>query len=114
LISDARGAGVAKLPTRIEGFDLIACGGIPRGRATLLSGTSGSAKTVFATQYLVAGITCADEAGVFVTFEEPAEDIRSNMEGFGWDIRDWEARGQWAFVDASPQVTDQPAVVTGS
>ena len=48
--------GIEKLRTEIEGFDLIAEGGLPKGRATLVSGTSGSAKTVIAAQFLAAGI----------------------------------------------------------
>jgi hypothetical protein len=34
--------GIPKLRTEIEGFDLIAEGGVPKGRSTLLSGTSAS------------------------------------------------------------------------
>ncbi len=109
---ERQGAGVPKLLTRIEGFDLIACGGLPRGRSTLVSGTSGSAKTVFAAQFLAAGIQKAGEAGVFLTFEEPAEDIRRNVRGFGWDVARWEADGKWAFVDASPR-PGEDAVVAG-
>ncbi len=101
-----------KLRTEIEGFDLIANGGLPAGRATLLSGTSGSAKTVFAAQFLAAGITVADQPGVFITFEETPDDIRRNMNGFGWDIPAWEATGKWAFVDASPDPGD-PHVEAG-
>ena len=67
---------VPKLPTEIDGFDLIANGGLPRERVTLISGTSGSAKTVFAAQFLAAGISRAGDNGVFVTFEESPEDIR--------------------------------------
>ena len=103
---------IPKLPTAIEGFDLIADGGLPRGRSTLLSGTSGSAKTVFAAQFLAAGVAKADEPGVFVTFEESPEDIRRNMAGFGWDIEAWEGEGKWAFVDASPE-PDEPHVTAG-
>ncbi len=88
--------------TEITGFDLIANGGLPQGRVTLLSGTSGSAKTVFAVQFLAAGIEQADDNGVFVTFEELPEDIVRNVKGFGWDITRWEAEGRWAFVNASP------------
>src|SRR5579859_1610511 len=95
--------GVPKLRTEIEGFDLIAIGGLPKGRSTLLSGTSGSAKTVFAAQFLAAGIIALGEPGVFITFEESPDDIRRNMLGFGWDIAGWEAQGSWAFVDASPE-----------
>jgi len=47
---------MTKLPTGISGLDLIACGGLPEGRSTLVSGTSGSAKTVLACQFLVEGI----------------------------------------------------------
>jgi circadian clock protein KaiC len=105
-------APVVKLPTGIPGFDLIGEGGLPRGRATLIAGTAGSAKTVFATQFLAAGILQHDETGVFVTFEDGVEDIRRNMRGFGWDIEGWEREGKWAFVDASPH-PDGGGVVVG-
>ena len=61
---------VPKHRTGIPGFDLISDGGLPRARATLVAGTAGSAKTVFATQFLAAGILNDDEPGVFVTFED--------------------------------------------
>ncbi len=102
---------VEKLPTGIEGFDLIANGGLPKSRTTLVSGTAGSAKTVFAAQFLVEGIQQAGEGGVFVTFEEAPTDIRQNMSSLGWDIAQWEAAGRWAFVDASPQVGEEAIIV---
>ncbi|MDH3601928.1 MAG: circadian clock protein KaiC, partial [Candidatus Tectomicrobia bacterium] len=104
---------VKKLATHIPGFDLIAEGGLPIGRTTLLAGTSGSAKTVFAVQFLAQGILQEEESGVFVTFEESPADIRINMRSFGWDITQWEADGRWAFVDASPQPEDE-TIVAGS
>ena len=93
---------VEKLPTGIPSFDVIAKGGLPRMRTTLLSGTAGSGKTVFAMHFLAAGITKSDEHGVFVTFEESASDIRKNVRNFGWNLSDWERDRQLAFVDASP------------
>src|SRR5204863_2896709 len=93
---------VQKLPTGITSFDVIAKGGLPRNRTTLVSGTAGSGKTVFAMQFLAAGIRDAEETGVFVTFEESASDIRQNMQSFGWDLAAWEREGKLAFVDASP------------
>ncbi|BAQ66369.1 circadian clock protein KaiC [Geminocystis sp. NIES-3709] len=100
---------IEKLETGIPGFDFLAEGGLPKGRATLISGTAGSAKTVFASQFLVEGIKLG-ENGVFVTFEEPPKAIRRNMSGFGWKIREWEKNRQWAFVDASPQPGETPMV----
>ena len=104
---------VAKQPTGIPGFDLIASGGLPRARATLVAGTAGSAKTVFATQFLVSGIINEGHGGVFVTFEDRVEDIRANMLSFGWDIAKWERDGTWVFVDAAPD-PEEPVQVLGS
>jgi circadian clock protein KaiC len=98
--ADRRGP-VQKLPTGIPSFDMIAEGGLPQNRTTLLSGTAGSGKTVFAIQFLAAGIA-AGEPGVFVTFEESPRDIRQNMRSFGWDLERWEQEGTLAMVDASP------------
>lgn len=92
---------VEKLATGIPSFDLISKGGLPQGRTTLLSGTAGSGKTVFAVQFLAAGIA-SGQNGVFVTFEESADDIRQNMRSFGWDLAEWERDGKLAIVDASP------------
>lgn len=103
---------IEKLPTGISGFDLIAVGGLPRGRTTLISGTAGSAKTVFASQFLADGIRKADENGVFITFEEPPRDICTNMASLGWNIPQWMEEGRWAFVDASPQF-DTETIETG-
>jgi circadian clock protein KaiC len=104
-------AGVEKLPTHVGGLDYIFEGGLPRGRTTLVSGTAGSSKTVFACQFLAAGVGVG-EHGVFVTFEETPEDIRRNMAAFGWDIARWEQEGRWRFVDASPQ-PEAPAELAG-
>ncbi len=95
-------APVQKLETGIPGLDLITQGGLPEVRTTLVTGTAGSAKTIFAAQFLAEGVK-RGENGVFVTFEESPRDIRRNMRGLDWDIREWEEDGRWAFVDASPQ-----------
>ncbi|MGB0909579.1 MAG: circadian clock protein KaiC [Nitrospirales bacterium] len=112
-MSQLQEEGIAKDPTGISGFELVACGGLPRGRTVLLSGTAGSAKTVFAAQFLAEGIKQFGQTGVFVTCEESPTDIRRNLLGFGWDIEEWEKQGKWCFVDASPQF-DQPNTVSGS
>jgi len=92
---------VEKLRTGISSLDIIAKGGLPKNRTTLISGTAGSGKTVFAVHFLAAGIELG-EPGVFVTFEESAADVRKNMQSFGWDLAEWEEQGKLAFVDASP------------
>jgi circadian clock protein KaiC len=93
-----------KIATGIAGLDHMTEGGLPVARATLVTGTSGSAKTVLAAQFLACGIRYFGENGVFVTFEETPEDLRSNLASFGWPISEWEAEGRWVFVDASISV----------
>src|SRR3982751_4486290 len=105
-----RASTVPKNRTGIPGFDLISEGGLPRARATLIAGTAGSAKTVFATHFLAAGILDGDP-GVFVTFEDRVEDIRANMLGFGWEIARWEKEGKWLFIDAAPDHEETTSVV---
>jgi circadian clock protein KaiC len=102
---------ITRVETYIPGFDVIANGGLPRGRVTLVAGTAGSAKTVFAAHYLAAGIMEANEPGVFVTFEDAPADIRKNMLAFGWDIARWEREGKWTFVDVSDDPEGPPPTV---
>jgi circadian clock protein KaiC len=92
-----------RVKTGVEAFDELVMGGLPRGRTTVVGGTPGSGKTVFATQFLAHGITHADEHGVFVTFEESPRDIENNMRSFGWDLALWRKDKRLAFVDASPR-----------
>ena len=53
--------GVRKIRTTIEGFDEITHGGLPIGRTTLVSGTSGTGKTLLAVQFLYHGIKYFDK-----------------------------------------------------
>lgn len=101
---------VERLDPGIPGLELIARGGIPKGRLTLVAGTAGSGKTIFAAQFLAAGIN-AGEPGVFVTFEERPESIRRNLRSFGWDIAAWEADAKWAFVDGAARFTEDTTML---
>ncbi|MEB3295281.1 MAG: circadian clock protein KaiC [Synechococcales bacterium] len=102
--------GVQKIRTMIEGFDDISHGGLPIGRTTLVSGTSGTGKTLFATQFLYNGITQFDEAGLFVTFEESTADIIKNAVSFGWDLQRLIDNGKLFILDASPDPEGQEVV----
>lgn len=86
--------GLAKTPTGITGIDQITDGGLPRGRPTLVCGTAGCGKTLFATEFLVRGATQFGEPGVFVTFEETADELRDNVRSLGFDLDRLVKRGQ--------------------
>ena len=75
-----------KAPTGIAGFDDITLGGLPAGRPTLICGAAGSGKTLFAATFLVNGATQFGEPGVFMSFEERAEDLAANVASLGYDL----------------------------
>ncbi|PAX51871.1 circadian clock protein KaiC [Brunnivagina elsteri] len=102
--------GVEKIRTMIEGFDDISHGGLPNGRTTLVSGTSGTGKTLFSLQFLYSGISCFGESGVFVTFEESPSDIIKNAYIFGWDLQRLIEEGKLFILDASPDPEGQDIV----
>ncbi len=102
--------GVQKLRTMIEGLDDITHGGLPIGRATLVSGTSGTGKTLFAMQFLYNGIVGLDEPGIFVTFEESPADIIKNAYSFNWDLPALIEQGKLFILDASPDPEGQEVV----
>jgi circadian clock protein KaiC len=101
---DGPGDTIERLPTGISGFDEIALGGLPAGRPTLLTGTTGSGKTLFAVEFLARGILRFGQPGVFVTSEETAGAIRRNAISLGFDVGRWESEGMWTFVDASVDI----------
>jgi circadian clock protein KaiC len=102
--------GVRKIRTMIEGFDEITHGGLPIGRTTLASGTSGTGKTLFAIQFLYHGIKNFDYPGLFVTFEESPIDIIQNAYSFGWDLQQLIDEGKLFILDASPDPEGQEVV----
>ncbi|MBD2594580.1 circadian clock protein KaiC [Nostoc spongiaeforme FACHB-130] len=77
---------LAKCPTGIQGLDEITYGGLPQGRPVLLCGKAGCGKTLMAMEFLVRGATLFDEPGVFMAFEETAEELTQNVASLGWDV----------------------------
>src|ERR1700742_777985 len=77
---------IEKSATGIDGLDEITLGGLPTGRPTLLCGAAGCGKTLFALTFLVNGIALYDEPGVFMSFEERADDLVANVASLGFDV----------------------------
>jgi circadian clock protein KaiC len=82
----ANGEGLAKCPTGIAGLDEITGGGVPRGRPTLICGSAGCGKTLLAMEFLVRGAVDHGEPGVFLAFEETAEELADNVRSLGFDL----------------------------
>jgi circadian clock protein KaiC len=90
----SRGPELPKTPTGISGLDEVTGGGLPKGRPTLVCGPAGCGKTLLATEFLVRGITQFEETGVFVAFEESADDLIANVGSLGFDLAQLEASNQ--------------------
>ncbi len=76
-----------KALTGIKGLDEITGGGLPKGRPTLVAGGAGSGKTLLAMEFLVHGARDYNEPGVFMAFEETAEELTKNVKSLGFDLK---------------------------
>lgn len=85
-----------KARTGIAGFDDVTFGGLPAGRPSLVCGAAGCGKTLFAVTTLVNGATLFGEPGVFMSFEERAEDLAANVASLGYDLDGLVAEGKLA------------------
>src|SRR6266545_5965381 len=85
---------LAKTPTGIKGLDEITEGGLPRGRSTLITGGAGCGKTLLGMEFLVRGARDYGEPGVFMAFEENAEELTENVRSLGFDLSEMIQRKQ--------------------
>ena len=95
-----------KAATGIQGLDEITGGGLPRGRTTLVCGSAGCGKTMFGMEFLVCGAQQYGEPGVFVSFEESAEDLAQNVASMGFDLKAL-ARRKMVLIDHVPVVRSE-------
>ena len=79
---------LAKAPTGIQGLDEVTGGGLPKGRVTLVCGSAGCGKSLFAMEFLVHGAVQYGEPGVCMDFEETEAKLRANVASLGFDLRD--------------------------
>ncbi|MBU4246360.1 MAG: AAA family ATPase, partial [Nanoarchaeota archaeon] len=75
-----------KIVTGISGLDVLLEGGIPKNHTILLAGTSGSGKSIFSMQFLLAGAQ-KGEPGLYITFEEDEASVLKVFGEFSWDLK---------------------------
>lgn len=93
------------LSTGIEGLDKMISGGYIRGSSTLISGGSGTGKTLIGLQFIVAGAS-KGEPGVIVSLEEDVQILKNNAKAFGWNIDKFENEGLIRILYASSYQMD--------
>lgn len=100
---------VDRSPTGIPGLDDLIEGGFPKSRTMLVAGACGTGKSIFSMQFLYNGVTQHQEPGVFVTFDESPENIRSDMLRFGWNLQELERHNLFAIVDGASARAGTPS-----
>ena len=76
-----------KCPTGIKGFDEITEGGLPQSRITLISGGTGSGKTLLGIDFLVNGALKYKEPGVFMSFEETEDELYQDVASLNLNLQ---------------------------
>lgn len=91
-----------RIKTGIPGLDELIDGGLIPSSLTLLTGTTGTGKTIAASQFIYSGLKDFNHTGVYITFEEPPENIKENSLKFGWDFDPYEKKERMIFVRYDP------------
>jgi circadian clock protein KaiC len=95
--------GEARVSTGVKGLDKLTEGGYERNSSVLLMGGGGCGKSIFATQFLVDGITGHSETGIYISFEERKERFFKHMARFNWNLPKLEEQGRFIFLRYSPE-----------
>ena len=72
-----------RIKTGIPGFDNIIQGGLIPNSVNLLSGGTGTGKTIFCLQFLINGAKQFNEKGIYLSFEETEEDLKADVKELG-------------------------------
>ncbi|MTI79734.1 MAG: circadian clock protein KaiC [Firmicutes bacterium] len=90
-----------RLSTGITTMDEMMGGGIPKGSTTLLSGASGTGKTVLALNFLRAGLENSEPA-LYVSFEENDRQLLKGAENLGMNFNSYINKGVFKILHVSP------------
>lgn len=91
-----------KVPTGIPGLDDLLEGGFIPNSTVMISGETGSGKTIFCTQFIWNAL-CLGENGVYVTLQQLPAEIKNDVASFGRDFDIAEKKDQVRVVYADPQ-----------
>jgi len=78
-----------RISTGIKGLDKMTSGGFIGSSSILVSGSSGTGKTILGMQFIMDGLL-KNEPGIIVSFEEDTEQIRENSTMFNWNLKEFE------------------------
>jgi KaiC/GvpD/RAD55 family RecA-like ATPase len=74
-----------RVPTGVPGLDRMLGGGLIAGRPYLVTGATGSGKSLLSLTFLLEGLRRNEEV-LLVAVDEPPPEIMENVRSFGWDL----------------------------
>jgi KaiC/GvpD/RAD55 family RecA-like ATPase len=74
-----------RVPTGIPGLDRMLGGGLIAGRPYLVTGGTGSGKTLLGLTFLLEGLRRGEDV-LLIAVDEPPSEILENVRSFGWDL----------------------------
>tara|TARA_Y100000031_G_C8104775_1_gene330448 strand:- start:103 stop:843 length:741 start_codon:yes stop_codon:yes gene_type:complete len=92
---------VERIKTNIPGFDKMMEGGLVKGSLNLLSGGTGTGKTILAMQFLYEGVKLG-KTGLFISFEEEFDKLIGDAAVFGWDLEKMQKNRKCFFFTCKP------------
>lgn len=102
---------VKRISTGIPGLDPLIEGGYLENSVNLVTGETGTGKTIFCAQFLWSGLQKGD-TGVYISLEENPEDIKADSMMFGWDFSSFEKKGLCRIIYHDPaQVNNLGSVI---
>lgn len=102
---------LTKIPTGVPGLDVLTHGGIPEGRSTLITGKSGTGKTVVALQ-IASHLARTGTPTIIVAVEETPEDLQDSGDSLGLATSRSVRQGTLHFADVTRPM-DGPTLVSG-
>lgn len=75
---------MSRIPSGIVGLDEVIEGGLRPNTVTVIVGASGTGKSTFAMQYLLAGLDNGEQ-GLYITLDVPPDQIIKEAILWGWD-----------------------------
>lgn len=75
-----------RVKTGVPGLDELLEGGFPESSSILVSGGTGTGKSILCMEYLYRGAKEFGEPGVYITLEEGPHNLWWNMQRFKWDL----------------------------
>ena len=100
-----------RISTGIAGLDSLLHGGFVKGRTYLLTGDTGTGKTIACLQLLHQALSQGEKA-VYVTVDERPSEITDSALSFSWNLQHHIQEKNLAILDASPYFSGRSASST--